>query len=176
MTEETKTRIPAPLVAAAGAGELAYEKLRQLPAAVTELRDKAEATAVELRDKAEATAVELRARATAGFKAANGRAADLQKRAVAELDADRLREVALRNRDAILAGAHKAQERANEMYVQLVARGERVVGSGATATKGEGSSAAKLQAGTPKKVAEPGDHASGSAKVVRPAKRTTGPA
>jgi heparin binding hemagglutinin HbhA len=41
-TNDTKTRtIPTPLYAAAGAGELAYQKLRELPAKVAELRTRA---------------------------------------------------------------------------------------------------------------------------------------
>ncbi|MDT5032366.1 MAG: hypothetical protein QOC94_2537, partial [Actinoplanes sp.] len=36
MTEQqTKTRFPAPLYAAAGVGDLAYQQLRKLPAKVT---------------------------------------------------------------------------------------------------------------------------------------------
>ena len=44
MTEQTKTRFPAPLYAAAGAGDLAYQQLRKLPAVVTELSERAAAS------------------------------------------------------------------------------------------------------------------------------------
>jgi len=166
MTEQTKTKIPAPLYAAAGAGDLAYEKLRHLPEIVDELRDKAVATTTELRERAQAWS-----------KAANGKAADLQKKAVAELDADHLRELALRNRDAFLAGAQKAEEKAKAVYVQLVARGERVVGSGVEATAEvvnadiEGTKApAELPASTSTEAFD------AAAKTTRPIKRTVKPA
>ena len=44
MTEQTKTRFPAPLYAAAGVGDLAYQQLRKLPAVVTELSERAAAS------------------------------------------------------------------------------------------------------------------------------------
>jgi len=44
MTEQTKTKIPAPLYAAAGAGDLAYQQLRKLPAVLNELSDRAVAS------------------------------------------------------------------------------------------------------------------------------------
>jgi len=40
-TKQTTRKYPAPLYAAAGAGDLAYQKLRTLPAKVVELRDRA---------------------------------------------------------------------------------------------------------------------------------------
>jgi hypothetical protein len=40
-TKQTTRKYPAPLYAAAGAGELAYQKLRTLPAKVAELRGRA---------------------------------------------------------------------------------------------------------------------------------------
>lgn len=40
-TQTSTTKIPAPLYAAAGAGDLAYEQLRKLPGKVAELRDRA---------------------------------------------------------------------------------------------------------------------------------------
>lgn len=40
-TKQTTRKYPAPLYAAAGAGDLAYEKLRTLPAKVAELRGRA---------------------------------------------------------------------------------------------------------------------------------------
>ena len=93
MTEQTKTRIPAPLYAAAGAGDYAFEQLRKLPAVVSELSDKAGARAGSLR--------------TADF--------------------DQLRDNAT---GGALAFAQLASERAISLYTTLVARGERVVGSG----------------------------------------------
>jgi heparin binding hemagglutinin HbhA len=156
MTEQTRTRIPAPLYAAAGAGEFAYEQLRKLPAlyaatvraaassrtelrdktvsGTTELRERLLASTAELRERALAGTVELRDKTAATVKAANTTAAEFRERAAArrthDLDADRLRELAKRNTAAFLAGAHAAQDRAVAAYTELIARGERVIGGG----------------------------------------------
>ncbi|GAA4593886.1 hypothetical protein BJY16_001138 [Actinoplanes octamycinicus] len=115
MTEQTKTKIPAPLYAAAGAGDLAYQQLRKLPAVLTELSD----------------------RAVASLRTANVQAGDLQKKAAAQATA--LQEkaatadfAAIRSnaQTAATAFAQIAQERAVAAYVALVARGEKVVGTG----------------------------------------------
>ncbi|MFI1991416.1 hypothetical protein [Actinoplanes sp. NPDC020271] len=115
MTEQTKTRIPTPLYAAAGAGDLAYQQLRKLPAVLTELSD----------------------RAVASLRTANVQAAELQKKAAeqagefqkkaAGADFDALRTNA---QTAATAFAQIAQERAVAAYTALVARGEKVVGTG----------------------------------------------
>jgi heparin binding hemagglutinin HbhA len=129
MANETKTRIPAPLYAAAGAGDIAYEQLRKLPAVVTELRGKALAGTTDLRERAVAGTTELRERAVAGLKAANASATDLREKAIdlreraTTADLDKWREAARRNATAVVAGAQA-------VYTQLVARGERVVGTG----------------------------------------------
>ncbi|SDT75768.1 hypothetical protein [Actinoplanes derwentensis] len=108
MTEQTKTKIPAPLYAAAGAGDLAYEQLRKLPAVVTELSDKAAASLKTYNEQAGTKAAELRGKAeTTDF---NG-----------------LRENAA---SAAASFAQIASERAIAVYNELVARGERVVGTG----------------------------------------------
>ncbi|MER7458892.1 hypothetical protein [Micromonospora sp. NPDC126480] len=157
MTTQPKTsRIPAPLYAAAGAGELAYEQLRKLPAVVSDLRNKVAAeNGVELRQKASETlrtatltAGTLRQRAATDLDLQKLReAADLKRvreaadlnrlREIADLDKlreaadlDKLREAAVRNAAVVVAGAHAAQERALAAYGRLVARGERVVGAG----------------------------------------------
>jgi hypothetical protein len=156
MIEQTRTRIPAPLYAAAGAGDLAYEKLRKLPAAAaatlraatsggtelreravtstTELRDRVRASTAELREKAAAGSADLRERTAASVKSANTTATELRERAVVrrtrDLDADRFRELAKRNAAVVLAGAHAVQERAVAVYSELVVRGERVIGGG----------------------------------------------
>jgi len=101
-TNQTKTRIPAPLYAAAGAADLAYRKLRDL--------------------------AEQRNLPTAR-----------------ELDVEKLRGVAKRNVKAfvvsaqaaqgkVIAGAQVAQEKAVEIYTDLVARGEKVVRGNARET------------------------------------------
>ena len=115
MTEQTKTRIPAPLYAAAGAGDLAYQQLRKLPDVVVELS---------------ARVNELSERAAASLKAANDqagtKAASLRDKATTT-DFDRLRDTAA---TGAVAFAQIASERAVAAYTALVARGERVVGTG----------------------------------------------
>ena len=115
MTEQTKTRLPAPLYAAAGAGDLAYQQLRKLPAVVNELSGRVN----ELSDRAVAS---LRtANDTASTKAAS------LKTTAASTDFDKLRDTATAN---AVAFAQAAQERAVAVYTALVAHGERVVGTG----------------------------------------------
>ncbi|WP_436525926.1 hypothetical protein [Actinoplanes sp. HUAS TT8] len=115
MTEQTKTKIPTPLYAAAGAGDLAYQQLRKLPAVLTELSDRAVAS---LRT-ANVQAGELQKKAAV-------QAGELQKKA-AGTDFDALRTNA---QTAATAFAQIAQERAVAAYTALVARGEKVVGTG----------------------------------------------
>ena len=80
MTEQTKTRFPAPLYAAAGAGDLAYQQLRKLPSVVNELSDRVN---------------ELSERAAASLKSANDQAgttaASLREKA-GTTDFDKLRD------------------------------------------------------------------------------------
>ncbi|MGC5050223.1 hypothetical protein ACLQ2S_02025 [Micromonospora sp. DT48] len=170
MTQPKTNRIPAPIYAAAGAGELALQQLRRLPTVVGELRDRVVAdggrVVNELGGKAVVTGFELRQKANDTLRNANRtaetlrqkaaptadlnrlrehadlaklrEAADLTKlRETADLnklrevaDLDRLREVATRNAAVVVAGAQAAQERALAAYGALVARGERVVGTG----------------------------------------------
>jgi len=109
MTTSTKAetrKIPNPLYAAAGAGELAYEQLRRLPERVAELRVRAEKLRPVVTD-----AVSDRS-----LKA----------------DLDKLRDTALRNAQVVVSGAQVAQERAFAVYTELVARGERVVAGART--------------------------------------------
>ncbi|MFG1775103.1 hypothetical protein ACGFIG_01550 [Micromonospora sp. NPDC049048] len=155
MTQPKTNRIPAPLYAAAGAGELALQQLRKLPAVVTDLGTKVVA---DLGGKAVVTGVELRQKANDTLRTANLTAVGLREKAVpteldlkrlreaadlnrlreaADLDKlrevadlDRLRALATRNAAVVVAGAQAAQERAQAAYVALVARGERVVGAG----------------------------------------------
>ncbi|MFI2710153.1 hypothetical protein ACH495_08485 [Micromonospora sp. NPDC018662] len=131
MTQPKTNRIPAPLYAAAGAGELALEQLRKLPTVVSGLGTRVVA---DLGGKAVGTGYELRQKATETLKTANLTATGLrstdldQLREVANLD--KLREAATRNAAAVVSGAYAAQERALAAYAELVARGERVVGAG----------------------------------------------
>jgi len=107
-TQETKTRFPAPLYAAAGAGDLAYQQLRKLPAKVNEISDRA---AASLR-----TANETAAHTAAGLREKAG-----------TTDFDKLRDTAT---STAVALAQAASERALAVYTALVAHGERVVGTG----------------------------------------------
>jgi hypothetical protein len=91
-------RIPAPLYAAAGAGDLAYKQLRRLPAVVTDLRS----------------------------KAAGPGQRSLKR---TDQEVERLRETAIRNAAVLMTRTQAAQKRALAAYAQLVARGERVVGT-----------------------------------------------
>ena len=101
MPETKQTRIPAPLYAAAGASDLAYQQLRKLPGKVAKLRGRAEELRPVVSDKV----------------------ADLTARA----ELERLREAARRNAAVFMTGAQVAQNRAAAVYTDLVTRGERVV-------------------------------------------------
>ncbi|MET7960821.1 hypothetical protein [Micromonospora zamorensis] len=154
MSEPKTNRIPAPIYAAAGAGELAIEQLRKLPAVVGVLSTRVVA---DLGGRAVLTGYELRQKATETLRTANETAGTLRERAQAELDLaklrdsaelaklreaadlaklrevtdlDKLRAAATRNAIMVYAGAQAAQERAFAAYGALVARGERVVGAG----------------------------------------------
>jgi len=108
VTEQTKTRFPAPLYAAAGAGELAYQQLRRLPAVVNELSERAAASLRTYNEQAGSKAAQLREKATTtDFVALRGNAASVAT-----------------------SFAQLAQDRAVAVYTALVARGERVVGTG----------------------------------------------
>ncbi|MFI6229838.1 hypothetical protein ACIBCR_21260 [Micromonospora echinospora] len=128
MSQPKTSRIPAPIYAAAGAGDLALEQLRKLPSVVSDLSGR---VVNDLGGKAVVTGFELRQKATETLKTANLTATGLREKAVAgDLDLDRLRGLAGRNAAVVLAGAQAAQERALAAYGALVARGERVVGAG----------------------------------------------
>jgi hypothetical protein len=108
MTEQTKTRFPAPLYAAAGAGDLAYRQLRKLPGVVNELSERAAASLRTANEQANTKATQLRERAqTTDFDALRGNAASVAT-----------------------TFAQIAQDRAVALYTALVERGERVVGTG----------------------------------------------
>jgi heparin binding hemagglutinin HbhA len=110
MSTKTEPRkIPTPLYAAAGAGEMAYEQLRKLPERVAELRGRV---------------AELRPVVTD----ATDRVSERNLRA----DLDKLRDSARRNAQAFVTGAQVAQKQALAVYTELVARGERVVAGART--------------------------------------------
>jgi hypothetical protein len=110
-TQSANTRrIPNPLYAAAGAGDLAYRQLshfgRQLPAKAVELGDRVAALRPVVTDAL----------------------ADAVREPALRADLDRVRKVAKRNAAVLVSQAQAAQERAATVYAGLVARGERVVG------------------------------------------------
>ena len=147
MTEQTKTRIPAPLYAAAGAGDLAYQQLRKLPAVVTELGDRAVASLRTANDTASTTATTLKSTASS-------------------TDFDKLRETATAS---AVAFAQAAQERAVAVYTSLVAHGERVVGTGVI-------EAAEVVNADMVTTEEPKAVEAAAAETAKPRKRTTRPA
>jgi heparin binding hemagglutinin HbhA len=199
MTQPKTNRIPAPVYAAAGAGELALQQLRKLPTVVGGLGTRVVA---DLGGKAVLTGFELRQKATETLKTANLTATGLREKAgSADLDLDKLREAANleklreaanldklreaagRNAAAVLAGAQAAQERALAAYAELVARGERVVGAGVLeaadtvnadieATEAVTTPAAPAEVPTPAEVAEAVEAKPAAVKRTRATKAT----
>jgi heparin binding hemagglutinin HbhA len=166
MTEQNRnTRIPTPIYAAAGAGDIAYQQLRKLPTVVGELSGRALAGGLELRE-----------RAIAQWRTANGRATDtastVRERATGtastlrKADLDALREQARRGTTAL---AHEARERANAVYTALVAHGERVIGTGIVGTADAVN--ADIEATEPKKAV--GGAADGRPAPARAKKSTS---
>ncbi|GIH12337.1 hypothetical protein [Rugosimonospora africana] len=98
MAAETNTKIPAPLYAAAAVGDMAYQRLRKLPTTVAELRGRVADTDLDV-DRLRGAAERV----------------------------ERLRDAAQRNVTALVTNAQAAQERAQAIYTDLVARGEEVV-------------------------------------------------
>lgn len=96
--DKDQRKLPNPIYAAAGAGELAIERLRDLPGRLGDLRER-----VKLDERLATVREDLR---EAGRK-------------VRDIDTAGLREKAV-------TAAAKAQERAKETYAELVTRGERV--------------------------------------------------
>ncbi|MGY3517318.1 hypothetical protein ACVMYR_13505 [Micromonospora sp. PTRAS2] len=141
MTQPKTHRIPAPLYAAAGAGDLALEQLRKLPTVVTDLSGK---VAADLGGKAVVTGFELRQKATETLRTANQTAAELRGRSVpAELnrlreaaDVNRLREVADLNRLREAADVNRLRELTDlDRLRGLAARNAAVVVAGAQAAQ-----------------------------------------
>lgn len=153
-TERHRPDISSAIYAAAGAGELAYQKLRQLP----------EATARTLRTASE-TAGEFRQRL-------NYRG-DL----TTELTQVRsqVRQSARRGAEVLAARAATAQEKAATGYRNLVARGERVVGDrfGAATGHTEPPTKVEVEVGEPERETPPvaGDKSRG---VATPGTKASG--
>lgn len=99
-TQSANTRrYPNPLYAAAGAGDLAYEQLRQLPA----------------------KAVELGGRVSTQIEALRPVVTNAVAEPAKRVDVDKLRDAALRNAEVL-------RIQAVAVYNDLVARGEKIVG------------------------------------------------
>lgn len=114
-TKAEDRKMPDAVYAAAGAGDLAYQQLRKLPEKLAELRGRV----MEMRPVVADAVSEKSIRA----------------------DVEKLRKAARRNANAVVNGAQAAQERAMQVYTELVAHGERVVA-------GARAGAAKLQLAT----------------------------
>ncbi|MEV6691827.1 hypothetical protein AB0M35_10220 [Micromonospora sp. NPDC051196] len=113
MTQPKTNRIPAPIYAVAGAGELALEQLRKLPTVVGELRDRVVSdggrVANELGGKAVVTGFELRQKANDKLRNANLTAESLRRNA----DLNRLREATDFNRLREVADLDRLRESAD---------------------------------------------------------------
>jgi uncharacterized protein YoxC len=124
-------KIPNPIYAAAGAGDLVIERLRKLPERVAVLQERANT----LQDELPGRLTKIQDKVTQKVAELPSIVAELRQRAV-DADGDKLRETARRNAGVVVASAQAAQERAAAMYAELVARGERVV-SGTPAPRPE---------------------------------------
>src|SRR5262245_45607804 len=120
MPNTDTTKIPGPVYAAAGAGDLAIEGLRKVPARVAKLQDRLQ--------------TELPGRVNGWQDRITQRVAELPsivaqlRQRVVDTDTDKLRESARRNAAIVRTGAQVAQDRATSIYADLVARGEQVIG------------------------------------------------
>ena len=147
----TDRKIPAPLYAAAGAGDLAYQELRKLSERLVASVQSAEAG--DLRTRVDHTRAELRARATSTTADLRTRANEFANEFTVREDLDKVREAAQRNVAAMLTGVHAAQVRANALYTDLIARGERVVrGAGEGVSDAALKVAASVETATDKEV------------------------
>ncbi len=115
-------KIPNPIYAAAGAGDLAIERLRKLPERVAVIQERVTA----LQDELPGRMTVIGDKVTAKVAELPSIVAELRQRVV-DTDTDKLRETARRNAGTFVASAQAAQEKAAALYTELVARGERVV-------------------------------------------------
>jgi uncharacterized protein YoxC len=120
MTAETTNKIPAPIYAAAGAGDLAIERLRKLPERVAVLQER-------IQDELPGRLNVLQDKVTQKVAEIPSLVAELRQRVV-DTDTDKLRDAARRNAHVVLTNAQAAQEKAAAIYAELVTRGEQVVG------------------------------------------------
>ncbi|BCJ60002.1 hypothetical protein Jiend_34240 [Micromonospora endophytica] len=133
MTQPKTNRIPAPLYAAAGAGELALEQLRKLPTVVSELRDRVVndggRVVTDLGGKAVITGFELRQKANDTLRTVNQSTESLRQKAVPGADLHKLREVADVNRLREVADVNRLREVADLHKLREVADANRLRGA-----------------------------------------------
>ncbi|MGW0501592.1 hypothetical protein [Micromonospora sp. NPDC003241] len=129
MTQPKTDRIPAPLYAAAGAGDLALKQLRRLPTVVGELRDRVTAdggrVVSDLGGKAVVAGFELRQKANDALRNANQTAESLRQKAT-PADLNRLREAADLNRLREVADPAKLREAADVQKLREAADLDRL--------------------------------------------------
>jgi hypothetical protein len=129
MPTKNDTKIPRSLYAAAGAGDLAMERLRKLPEKMAALQEQLPGRVSVIGDKV-----------TAKVAGVPSIVAELRQRMV-DADTDKLRQTARRNAETFIAQAQAqakaAQEKAMALYADLVARGEQVVRGHPSRTESE---------------------------------------
>ncbi|QOC90103.1 hypothetical protein [Micromonospora craniellae] len=140
MTQPKTDRIPAPIYAAAGAGDLALQQLRRLPTVVGELRDRVAAdggrVVSDLGGKAVVAGFELRQKANEALRNANQTAGSLRQKATPVADLNRLREVADPAKLREAADVNKLREAADlDRLRELATRNAAVVVAGAHAAQ-----------------------------------------
>jgi hypothetical protein len=131
-TTETTPKIPAPIYAAAGAGDIAIERLRKLPERITVLQERVNA----FQDELPGRFTVIQDKVTQKVAEIPSLVAELRQRVV-DTDTDKLRESARRNANVVRTNAQAAQEKAAAIYADLVTRGEQVVGRSMPATRPE---------------------------------------
>lgn len=136
---ETK-KLPKPVYAAAGAGELALEQLRKLPGRLGELRENAR---IE----------ERLGKARENLRDVGENLRDVGDK-VRGFDKDGLREAAMTAVGVAAATAAKAQVKAQETYTDLIERGQRVA-AGERSPIRVRATVAKTRAEEPKVAEEP---------------------
>ncbi|MEU5548412.1 hypothetical protein ABZ738_01440 [Micromonospora sp. NPDC047793] len=140
MTQPKTDRIPAPLYAAAGAGDLALKQLRRLPTVVGELRDRVATdggrVVSDLGGKAVVAGFELRQKANDALRNANQTAESLRQKATPVADLHRLREVADPAKLREAADVQKLREATDlDRLRELATRNAAVVVAGAHAAQ-----------------------------------------
>ncbi|GAA4199937.1 hypothetical protein [Actinocatenispora rupis] len=141
MTE--KHKYPSPLYAAAGIGDLAAEKLRELPGRVNDVREWAREEFGGDREKARADLAELGGRIGHGLATVRTRVQSLSEADLRELRGN-ARKRAGEFADVAARNLVTAQDRATHLYEDLVTRGSGVLDTPAPAELPEPKPAKKM--------------------------------